>query len=920
MTQKLQINLLGTPELLLDGEPITGLVSRKAEALFAYLAANPRAHARETLATLLWDDAAPQRALANLSVLLSSLRKQLAPFFLADRQEIRFNPHADFTLDTAVFEDTVTTARQQLRQHGRATRTIAAKLTQALALYRDDFMAGFALRGAAGFEEWALLERERLQRQAIEALDALVDFYLARGKNKTGIEHAARLVQLDPLRERSHRQLMRLLAAAGQRNAALEQYDACCDVLADELGVSPTAETTALFHAIRRGEWNAPQTAAAPRHNLPAPATSFVGRAAELAQIEARLADPACRLLTLVGPGGSGKTRLLLEAARTQLGDFLDGVWLAPLASLPDGGYLETAVAQAVGYDFGGKEPPRVQLLTFLRQKELLLALDGFEHLLDDAGIGFLADLLAQAPDVKVLVSSRERLALQAEWLQEITGLPTPPHEANGRWQAYGAVQLFAQRARQVDAQFDPAVDETAVRRICHLVAGMPLALELAAAGVRHYNCAEIAAALSENIDFLSTTQRDVPARHRSLRAAFDHSWRLLTPDEQQAFAMLAVFRGSFGLDAARAVLPTPPPLLLGLVDKSLVQRTQHGRFQLHDLLRQYAADKLSALAETAVLARNRHGAYFARFLQQRYDDLQGGRQLGALEEIQTEIENVRAAWEYARTLPPDTPDLIRLIGPTVHTMFQFYAMRSWFREGAAVLQQAVDWLAAAEGDAARLLHAQLQARAGWLAYLLGRVESGIDLLQRSLAYLEETGAESDVIFCLNYLGVIAYNQQDYAAAQAYLQRSLARAQTGNDVPGAAIAHNILGAVRTALEDWSGAEAALQTSLQLKREIGDQWGIAFSLAALGRVDVALNRRTAARAHYEESLALSEELGDRRGTALCLQQLGELAAQDGDAAAARDLYTRCLTILQEIGAARGQARIQQRLDALEKEIS
>lgn len=922
MTPTLAIKLLGSLELELDGQPVTGLASRKAEALLAFLACNPRPHARDTLATLLWDDRPQRRALANLSVLLSSLRKQLDPFFTATRHEIAFNKDGDFWLDTAVFTAQITATRQQIQQRGRATRNAAMQLAQAMELYQGDFLQGFYIRDAGGFEEWTLLERERLQRLAVEALDLLVDFYLERSKFITGIDYATRLVALDPLREHAHRQLMRLLAAGGQRNAALEQYDTCCRILEEELGVPPAEETTELFHTIRRGGLDLSLVPLTVHHNLPAQTTSFVGREQELAAINGRLADPACRLLTLVGPGGSGKTRLLLEAARRQIGQFLDGIWFVPLASLPGSDYLAKAIAQAIGFDFVGNKPSRIQLLTFLQQKELLLVLDSFEHLLDDdGGSDLLAAILAQAPDVKLLVSSRQRLHLQAEWLQEIGGLPYPANGPNGRLHEYGAVKLFTQRAHQVAAGFELTTDDVpAVKQICRLVAGMPLGLELAAANVRHYRCADIATALSQNLDFLSTAQRDVPPRHRSLRAAFDYSWQLLSAEEQAAFRALAVFRDTFSTDAALAVLKTDLAVLHALVDKSLLQRGENGRFHLHDTLHQYAAEKLAHTPDLADTARRRHGAFYARFLQQRQQDLQGGRQLAALEEIQTEIENVRAAWQYAQTLPSDTPALIPLLADAVDTLFHFYSMRSWFREGTALLAQAIDWLSGnitRDGD---ILLARLRARYGWLAYLRGDVEKGTTSLQHSLSVLETASAAEDVVFCLNYLGAIAYYQNDFATAQQHLQRSLILAQETGNRHGEAIAHNILGVVLTAKDELEEAERSLQSSLTLKRQLEDRWGIAFSLESLGRIDAVHDRREQARSRYEESLAIRQEIGDRRGTAFCLQRLGDLAQRDGDTSAARDLYGECLSILTEIGATRSKAAVQQALDQLNSEFN
>ncbi|MCB8974882.1 MAG: SARP family transcriptional regulator, partial [Ardenticatenaceae bacterium] len=352
---KLTISLLGGVRILLDGTAVSNFPSRKADALLAYLACNPRAHPREKLATLFWPDNDQTRALANLSVILSSLRKQLDDYVLADRHTIAFNTERVVDLDVVAFEQAIEAA--QRRQSSKISRTVAAQLDTAVSRYKGDFLAGFSLRNVPEFEAWVLLEQERLRQMMLDALADLVTFHQQRGQFADGIQHAQRLLALDPLQEQAHRQLMLLYALDNQRPAALAQYEQCFAILDEELGVEPDEETTKLYEQIKNNKATSQENippaplllrTPAPPHNLPAPATSFIGRTEELAQIENWLMQPNGRLLTLIGPGGIGKTRLAQEAARQQIGAFADGVWYVGLAALTRSDNLADAIAEAI--------------------------------------------------------------------------------------------------------------------------------------------------------------------------------------------------------------------------------------------------------------------------------------------------------------------------------------------------------------------------------------------------------------------------------------------------------------------------------------------------------------------------------------------------------------------------------------------
>jgi predicted ATPase/DNA-binding SARP family transcriptional activator len=919
VSDDLLITLLGSPAIRLGDQPVRGFVSNKAAALAYYLAATGRAHSRDALAALLWPEAMGDQALKNLRDVLSNLRRLLGPHILIDRQTASLAPGAAQQADSRRFEAFLAAA-----QRHDAPDKLAA-LRSAVALYRGDFLEGFGVADAEPFEEWALVERERLRGLALDALHTLASGAAQHGAYHEGIAYASRLLALDPTREEAHRQMMRLLALSGQRGAALAQYETCRRVLGEELGIDPDEETEALHRQILSGELIGERAAGAPMrpiHAVPAPIGAFIGRAAELGLVIERLRDPQCRLLTIVGLGGAGKTRLAIEAARrlipaSEAGElFPHGIVFVPLAAIDAAGEqaafaaLDARIADALRFTFSGQEPPHIQLGHYLRERNMLLVLDNCEHL---PLATLVVDLLERAPGLNILATSRGRLNVLGEEIVELEGLAFPAELAGrANIDGYEAIQLFRHTARAANPRLAWTPENmAAAARICALVGGLPLGIELAASLARLMSCAEIAHEIESNLNFLQSTRHDLPERHRNLRAVLDHSWQLLSHAEQSTLRQLAIFRGGFGRDAAARVAGASFPLLASLVDNSLLRRAsapdQAGRYELLDLVRQYVAERvaLDDSGEEQRGALDRHCRYYLSFLAQRKTDLRGAGQQFAVDEVGLEIENIRGAWRWALG-----EGYVDLIAQATDGLFYFYEMRSWFQEGAEVFAEASGRLA--ELDAAvpsrqiQLAWGKLLARQGWCVTQVGQPAEGRALLERSLAILRPLGDEAELVFPLNYLASATYYSGDYAEAERLAAEALAASQTCGDRRGVAVATTVLGQIAYLVGRYEDARRYSRESLAIEQELENRWGQVFTLISLGRVDQALGEYAEARRAFQEGLAIREALGDARGVALCLNHLGDTAAAQADHAEARRCYQQSLSLFRSIGSGAGAA--------------
>ncbi len=636
----LNVRLLGQFSVHYKGVPIQ-ISSRPAQTTLAWLVLTAGVeHRRDKMSAQLWPDAKSGNKLSNLRHVLWRIRKNVKDaggksneYFIFNEIGVSFNSRSAYWLDA-----------KELEQTSKRADPTTSELIQAANLYQGELLPGFELPYSDDTDDWLTSYRAHLRNCFDDVMTKLAARLRDEHCWQDLIQFSLHWISHGDHVEAAHREMMVGYYALGDMAGVSATYDKCRSVLHKTFAIEPSDETERLFEQLLNGTFDMgtrkhaaarAQKHAEPPHNLPTLSTPIVGRDVEVQQAIALLAQTDCALITLMGAGGIGKTRLAVEVAMLALASadgavtFADGIFYARLEAATSTDSLITAIADAVRLPSLGQEHPRQQLLDFLREKHMLLVLDNFEQLLTDDtdGAALVDALLGTAAHVKVLVTSRERLHLPSEHLIELDGLDYPrdgDSESDGDLETKGAVQLFLQRARRIYPRFDFAHEKVGVARICQMTQGMPLAIELAAAWVRTLSCKEIATRVEMNLDALAVTDPDLPERHRSVRAVMNYSWQLLSQAERNTFAALSVFRGGFDLDAAEVVARCSVPLLYALVDKSLLRRTPAGRYEMHELVRQFGEEKLDAAEDadwhdTTVHARM--ARYFLQFAQDHAKD-----------------------------------------------------------------------------------------------------------------------------------------------------------------------------------------------------------------------------------------------------------------------------------------------------------
>lgn len=879
----LHLQLLGTFHLCTEHEQPLDLLARKAEALVAYLAVeHQQAHSRDNLVGLLWPNAPTDKARLSLRVALSRLKSVVegvdarSPFH-ADRHDVQF------VKDGCWFDVTAfTQALRSVEGHGHRADELCAQCAPAVAhavsLYRGTFLDGIYLDDCQVFDEWLFVQRERFRIQVLGALGKLVAYHMRQGQPEQSLIYARRQLEIDPLHEEAHLASMRAYLAQGRRIDALRQYELCRAALLAELGVEPTQETRQLFeqiHSSAKPTNAAPSAVPAgvttqrPPSRLPSYFTPFIGRQDELDLFDAALRSVHSRLISLVGAGGMGKTRLAVEVAAQWRDHFADGVYFVPLASVQNPEAVVDTLAAAFGVTFRvGERTPQMQLLDWLHPRVALLVLDNMEHL--PASVPFLLEILHAAPGVQLLVTSREPLGTQAEDLIRLAGLSVPDDDDVDTVSRSPAARLFVERAYRVNKRFHLSQENAAdVARICRLVEGRPLALELAATHTAYRSCAAIADAIRADLDFLAVELVDLPARHRSLRAVFEESWRMLTPGEQSCFARLSLFRNPFGVDAAIAVAGASLPVLTRLLTAHLIQRHDDEHFQIHELLRQFATQKLAHSLPNPSSLQRRHAEYFLTWLKRQDQILNGIQPRQYVEAIQSVLDDVDAGWGWA-----SATGAVDLLARALPVLAAFYALRGMHNTAERLCHATLAQIS--EEDKA--LRAQLLVRLGFVLERQGKVEASIRALEEGVALAEQ----------INDLGGWAFGK-------------LSRARLDSTIGSVSAAANMLKAVLARLPD--DELLVLRTDIlillgTLQSELGD-YNFVSSYQEARRIithtgnrvqeqrlllyhglDILEENEVAGRQAFEQALALCPDTGDRTLETRILNALGFSLARVG----------------------------------------
>lgn len=834
---------------------------------------------RRRVARLFWPEAADP--MNSLTVALSQLRKGASGTVEADRKLVQTPLACD---------------AQELCEALQAEA-----LERTLELYRGPFLDGFHLESCGvELEEWlyekrehlaGLLRRAVLRRADTKAMKGQFALAAKDAEVAEGLREAAPLVPV----ALEHLHVLLLAGESPRAEAVREEAEA----FSATLPRSPKEARAQLLEAL-----NAPVIPC----ELPRYDTPLVGRSAELDALEILLARSDARLITVVGPGGIGKTRLATTVAEQQVSratqedtPFPHGVYFVPLAPVLSAQGLVPATLEVLGIATEGGQKthsPKQHLIDYLQGKRLLLLLDNFEHLLDKGGAAVVSDLLQAAPGVKLLVTSRERLKLHEEQVLHIWGLELPGGGVTEATTDYPAADLFCQRARRIAPDFRLNVgDAPQLQAICRLLEGMPLGLELAATWVDTLPLADIAAGIRRNLDFLEAEAHDVPERHWSIRAVFDHTYERLGPQEQTVFAQLSVFRGGFTREAAANVAGASPRILSSLVSKSLLhfERTQN-RYHLHELLRQYGGDQLVRRGAEEEATRDHHSSYFFTFLQEAGTDLIGPDGQSALAFLEADSDNVQAAWHWA--VARGRTEQLDEAADALGTCCQ---RRGRFQDGARAFEAATKLPRAAIQPQ---LRAKLLAWQGVFGYLLGKAEAATRQLEESLALLDEAErAGVDVrmerAFTLLQMGRIKLDT-DAEAAERLSEESLALYRALDASAGVTEALSVLG--EAAYRRGNGARAGklFEESLTVCRMLGDRRGVATLLPMLSFMAMYGAQFEEAAQLAEESYALCRRIGDRTDNANGLSLLGMSYFWLGKFAEARSLFEESLALYVELG--------------------
>jgi predicted ATPase/DNA-binding SARP family transcriptional activator len=890
------------------------LTNRKAIGLLAYLLIeSDRAHSREFLLGLLWPDLPTAAAQNNLRVTWAHLQKALGtsasdeqPPLIGDRLALRFNPLSDHELDVTRFRTLIEACRRHPHPDQHDCSECAARLTQALDLVRGDFLDEFSLGNCLQFDEWLLMQHEHFHVQVTSALEQLAAFHERAGQLAEAERAIRHLLEYDPLSESAYRQLMRVLARADQRSAALDTYETCRRVLATELGLAPAVETVTLAEQIRA---LAPFESHATQAALPPVLTRFFGRQQESAHLVDLLSRRTVRLVTLAGPGGVGKTRLALEVAHRMAGVFAHDICFVELAGVADGSSVDDAVAAALRLPTNTGRSSTGAIVDYLRDKTMLLVLDNCEHLVK-ACARLVQTLCRDAAGLTVLATSRIPLHLAEEHVVRLKPFATPAIHGAERLTvadslSFDSVQLFTDRAAQSLLHFALTdANVLAVARICQQLDGIPLAIEIAAAQAGALPIEAIAERLGQRFAWLNRRAAETIPRQRTLHTLIDWSYGLLSDQERSVLRRLSVFAGGWTLEAAEAVSApgeSCAEVLAELVDHSLVvfgKDAEHRRYGMHETIRQFTQEQLRGSDQEAD-ALERHARYYAQLVSRAAENRAGQTLPERLRTVQDDHDNLRQAFEWL--VAHDREQALALVAQ-LGTKLNFWELGGFFQEGRRWLQRALEGTQASVS----LPRAQALLAAADLSSAISDFEYGLQCARQAQQLFQQLGDQRGEIDARLKYCELAWLAGENANLQTQVEEALRMAEQMSYTAGIAQARLVRGTMAAHVGEYQAAIQYVLPSIALWRELERPFDLATALNRLAGALLAIHEYAAAQQAFEECRDIYQSLGYRRGVALAIQNLGGVAYDLGDYARARALFCDGLRIRRDLGLQRGYA--------------
>ncbi len=859
--------------------------SDKSRGLLLYLALT-KAHTqrRDVLVTLFWPEATTAAGRSNLRVALHDLRQRwkkltgrpAADLFTANRKTVTLN--ADIIWCDALQLRQVVEQMQQ-HEHGELTQcaTCIEKLSAAIDLMQGEWVPGFTFPIADEFNQWLFFRREELLQQTVHALEMVIAYHQAQRQSAETVTYLRQLLALDGWRETAWQQLFAALAAQGNFAGVEDAYAECRQFLEIQLGIAPAPETVAAYERAREKTADQPTTFSLPIHLTP-----FFGRSAEFTRLSQLTKKH--RLVSLVGAGGVGKSRLATEFARQQHGRFADGVYFVSLVEIGRGAeeavseQICIAVANELNLELNPQASAEAQLRQHIETKSVLLLLDNWEHLINASAVA--SRIVRHAPNVVLLCTSREPLRESAEHVLRLYGL--------SRRASHGeqpdSVRLFLSRAEQRGQPFDHR-DLSTISEICQLVRGVPLAIELAAAWVEHYTLPEIAQEIKNGIDFLDDGG---DGRHASMRQLFMQSWQLLNNAQRRTLSALAVFHGTIERDAARAIADANPRLLAALVDKSLLRMLSPGQYRLHAMVREFSAEMQS---DPPALHRA-HATYFANLLTDHIPSSHFAPFPNAAHAILKRLPDLQAMWQWA-TATADIPLIEQIVSP----LFVLYYRTGRFRQGKTLLETGNARLQTQFGIAMtqeqEIVIAKIATRLARFQSYCGDLTTAYATCTAALTTLQRFNLPNERLLAHLEMVDLHYHFGEFDKALEYATEQMRLAQLLEEPSAFSSACNTLGRVHNMLGNFDAADYYYQKSAALDRANNDQHGLAIKLGNLGRNAMSQGNRTQARRYLEESLTIRKQIAAPHRIASVQYVLGMLAIAEGNYAAAQTLHEEAI---------------------------